>query len=160
MEGASSTISIDNGFVIKKIKRKINTMPIKDQFMVHNLVYKVLNTDKYKLLCTPKPLELSNDNSYKMEIIIDSNMITSNDYDNNLTKEIKQFYVDMKAHNIFPNDFELFLQPNGKVALIDFDKFGKYYDDTFEIIIFHFNKEKHLKKNLLIAYNLPPGFVY
>ncbi len=160
MEGASSTISIDNGFVIKKIKRRINTRSIKDQFMVHNLVYKVLNADKYKLLYTPKPIELSNDNSYKMEIIIDWNMITCDDYDNNLTKEIKQFYIDMKAYNIFPNDFELFLQPNGKVALIDFDKFGKYYDDTFEIIIFHFNKEKHLKKNLLIAYNLPPGFVY
>ena len=160
MEGASSTVSIHDGFVIKKIKRRINTMPIKDQFIVHNLVYKILNTDKYKILYTPKPLELINNNSYKMEIITDYNLITSNDYDNNLTKEIKQFYIDMKVYNIFPNDFELFLQPNRKVALIDFDKFGKYYDLTFEIIIFHFNKEKHLKKNLLVAYNLPFDFFY
>lgn len=159
MEGASSTINIKDGYAIKTIKRRVKTISIEDQYKVHLIVYNVLNCDKYKILYTPKPIELIK-NSYKMEIINDSNMVTNNDFDNKITNELQQFFADMKKFNFFPFDFELYLQPNGKIALIDFDKFGKYYDDTFEIIVFHFNKEKHLKKNLLVAYNIPTGFVY
>ncbi len=162
-EGATSTIEFYNDnsskYVIKKNKRNIKSMSIKDQFDLHNKVFQILNNEKYELLYTPKPFVQEN-NYYVMERIDDSFLLTLDDYDKKIINELKYFYTDLKNINIFPFDFELYLQPNNQVALIDFDKFGKYYDDSFEIIIFHFNKEKHAKKTLLNYYNIPPGFSF
>lgn len=44
-------------------------------------------------------------------------------------KDLKIFYDRAKAAHIFPADYELYIQPDGSVAMIDFDKFGTWEDD-------------------------------
>jgi len=44
-------------------------------------------------------------------------------------EELKKFYRDMKEEGVFPCDYELYKQPDGRVALIDFDKFGRWLSD-------------------------------
>lgn len=41
-------------------------------------------------------------------------------------EELKAFYEKAKQASIFPCDFELYIQPDGRVAMIDFDKFAKW----------------------------------
>lgn len=38
--------------------------------------------------------------------------------------ELKAFYAKCRTHTIFPADFELYEQPDGTVAMVDFDKFA------------------------------------
>ena len=43
--------------------------------------------------------------------------------------ELKLFYEKAKQASIFPCDFELYIQPDGRVAMIDFDKFAQWNQD-------------------------------
>ena len=38
--------------------------------------------------------------------------------------ELTTFYKIAKKHHVFPADYELYIQPDGRVAMVDFDKFG------------------------------------
>jgi len=40
--------------------------------------------------------------------------------------ELKLFYEKAQAAGIFPCDYELYRQPDGRIALIDFDKFSQF----------------------------------
>jgi hypothetical protein len=54
--------------------------------------------------------------------------ILSNDIDG-LNQELAIFYIKAMAYEIFPCDYELYLQDDGRVALVDFDKFGTWNSD-------------------------------
>ena len=54
--------------------------------------------------------------------------ILSNDIDG-LNQELAIFYMKALAYEIFPCDYELYLQDDGRVALVDFDKFGAWDSD-------------------------------
>ena len=43
--------------------------------------------------------------------------------------ELKLFYEKAKEAGIFPCDYELYRQPDGRIGLIDFDKFGSWSGD-------------------------------
>lgn len=44
--------------------------------------------------------------------------------------ELRSFFFLAKQHKVYPADFELYVQPDGRVALIDVDKFAAWEDDT------------------------------
>ena len=46
-----------------------------------------------------------------------------------LNKDLHILYMKARAYEIFPCDYELYLQPDGRIALIDFDKFGVWQSD-------------------------------
>ena len=46
-----------------------------------------------------------------------------------VANELKMFYARAAAESIFPCDYELYRQTNGRVALIDFDKFAEWRTD-------------------------------
>jgi hypothetical protein len=48
--------------------------------------------------------------------------------------ELKKFYADAKTEGIFPCDYELYKQPDGHIAMIDFDKFGRWEENG--IVVF------------------------
>lgn len=43
--------------------------------------------------------------------------------------DLTQFYLQAKIDGIFPADFELYEQPDGRVAMVDFDKFAQWKTD-------------------------------
>ena len=45
-------------------------------------------------------------------------------------EELKAFYEAAMAASVFPVDYELYVQPNGKIAMVDFDKFASWKDGT------------------------------
>ena len=46
-----------------------------------------------------------------------------------LCQELAQVHASCRRRRVFPADFELFLQPTGRVAMLDFDKFGTWHPD-------------------------------
>jgi hypothetical protein len=138
-EGASSYIFIHRGFAIKRRKRKCAT-GLMAEYYIHRFVYKLLHDNpKYKLLRTPEPISFK-ENEYSMEIIDDGYLILKENYEKlpincvKLKAELKEFYLDMASYGFFPHDFELYLQCDGRVAMIDFDKFGEWIDDEKLVI--------------------------
>lgn len=44
-------------------------------------------------------------------------------------QDLKAFYSKTRDLSIFPADYELYIQPDGRVAMIDFDKFATILSD-------------------------------
>lgn len=128
MEGATSKIDrLKNGWVRKTLKRqaKKTTTPVETQMEIQNWSASILTPENgFKLLFTPKARESSyKKNSYEMEEIDNENpidTITSSE----LQKEIELYFQYAYQAGFYPSDFELYEQPDKRIALIDFDKFG------------------------------------
>jgi hypothetical protein len=95
------------------------------EYKIHCLCYSVCsnNKKKYTLLQIPRPLSLINQRSYEMEKIEDNEMLGETDIDSVLWREVSDFKRELMRYNIEAFDYELYMQPNGSVSLIDFDKF-------------------------------------
>ena len=95
------------------------------EYEIHCLCYSVCsnNKKKYTLLQIPRPLSLINQRSYEMEKIEDNEMLGETDIDSVLWREVSDFKRELMRYNIEAFDYELYMQPNGSVSLIDFDKF-------------------------------------
>ncbi len=123
-EGASSYIIIDGEKATKKRKRGRSSASA--EYFMHRYVHTLLsNNDKYKLLFTPRPFECG-EREYSMEVIDDGYLIMTENFREDLKTELRLFYCDMARHGFFPHDFELYLQTDGQIAMVDFEKFGEW----------------------------------
>ena len=148
MEGATSKIeNIGKGWVRKTMKRKAKGTkihPIATQVAIQIWSAETLvPANGFKLLFTPNAKAEEAANSYQMEKIDDSNPIT-NITDNALEKELIAYFRLAKAGGYVPSDFELYEQPNKKVALLDFDKYG-IIDESGKHVVFPYMGKKSLK---------------
>jgi hypothetical protein len=50
--------------------------------------------------------------------------------------ELKLFYEKAKETGIFPCDYELYRQPDGRIGLIDFDKFAAWVKTESHEVLF------------------------
>lgn len=68
---------------------------------------------------------------YKMERINVRKPIEMTDIKSvpSLVEDLQRLYEVGRASDIYPQDYELYLQPDGRVALVDFDKFGVWNKD-------------------------------
>jgi hypothetical protein len=125
-EGSSGKVfAYGQAEVVKVAKRGVRgNLGIREQYKMHHYVHSVLTHGEYKILYTPRPLGCLG-NSYKMERIDDRAMIVGAAVATMpaLVEELARLYEELGQRNITPNDFELYLQADGRVALIDFDKF-------------------------------------
>lgn len=155
-EGASSYIFIekydDDAIAIKRRKRG-QSSSLTAEYYMHKFVYLLLDKNpKYRLLFTPRPLGCK-EKEYSMEAVEDSHLIYSENYSEELKTELKEFYVDLARHGFFPHDFELYLQVDGRVAMIDFEKFGEWVNSE-EVIIDSFGAT-YFPEMLLLSPLLP-----
>jgi len=60
---------------------------------------------------------------------IDVSQLLEDPKEHPVLQDLKIFYDRAKLAHIFPADYELYIQPNGRVAMVDFDKFGTWADD-------------------------------
>jgi hypothetical protein len=125
-EGSSSYIFIDpGGQIATKQRKQGHYSSLMAEYYMHRYVYMLLCSKKYACLFAPQPF-ICREKEYSMEAIENSYLIMKDDYDDKLKRELKEFYIDMASHGFFPHDFELYMQIDGRVAMIDFDKFGEW----------------------------------
>jgi hypothetical protein len=128
MEGATSVVhKLKNGWVRKTLKRKAkksNSHSAVKQIEIQQWSSKTLNPENgYKLLFTPEARVNANKNSILMKEV-DTSKPIHKIKDAGLVKEILAYFAAAKKSGYYPSDFELYEQPDGRIALLDFDKYG------------------------------------
>jgi len=138
-------LPIGGGWVEKKLRRSVSGRSrgrgLEEQKHIHRLVESILRGDDYKILrtpllhptpgakyimeeiCTRKPLWLSDVESRNL---FDTNLV------NDTEAELRRFFSTLwRTHRLAAWDFELYVQPDGRVVILDFDKFKTQIDEHF-----------------------------
>ncbi len=119
--------------VIKVQKRKSLGHDVITQKRIHNTAQQVINRLGLKMLRVPR-LQLGNATQYEMELINTHNIIYPGSPNHGtaippeqfdtLCRELTDFWIALFQMGFAAWDYELFLQKDGSVMLLDFDKFG------------------------------------
>ncbi len=133
MEGAAGSISAANkGWIRKTLKRKQRgkTRSAANQMSIQQWCHALLTPGNgYKILFTPAAKPANSEHAYNMEEIDPSNQIMKVE-DAALEKEVVRFFRAALRHGQLMYDIELYRQPDGRVAVLDFDKVGDVKEDT------------------------------
>jgi hypothetical protein len=137
MEGATSTLELlKNGWVRKTLKRKEKkkAMSVESQLIRHTWSSQILiPSHGFHILFTPPARASTSSNSYEMGLIDTSNPIVQIDTPE-LEAELELYFKKAKNAGYYPSDFELYLQSDGRIALVDFDKFGTIHSETRTVV--------------------------
>ncbi len=133
MEGACGKIlaTKDPAVVIKKIHRRKraqqrpSSLTAEEQARLQE--WAAIVCKDLPLLIVPRAWDAQRF-QYTMERI-DVTRLLEDPRGHPVLNDLKIFYDRAKAAHIFPTDYELYLQPDGRVAMVDFDKFGTWNDD-------------------------------
>jgi hypothetical protein len=84
----------------------------------------------FQLLFVPRAWD-ADKHSYKMDRIDVGHPLEMADTKRHaVLEELRAFYAKAMAASVFPMDYELYVQPDGRVAMVDFDKFSSWQDGT------------------------------
>lgn len=134
MEGANGKIldTQDSAVVIKKIHRhhrahqRSGSLTAEQQARMQEWARGVCHSAGFKLLFVPRAWD-ADKYQYKMDrIYVDKPLEVLDAKSLPVFDELKVFYATAKACCIFPADYELYVQPDGRVAMVDFDKFATW----------------------------------
>lgn len=137
MEGACGKIldTKSPGVVVKKIHRRRRaqqrtcSLSAEEQARLQEWAAILCVSSGFKTLFVPRAWGADR-YSYSMERIDVSQPIElSSVKDHPVFPELKLFFEKAKEASVFPADFELYKQPDGRVALVDVDKFATWKDD-------------------------------
>lgn len=133
MEGACGKIidTEDQAVVIKRVHRhkgphtRTSSHRAPAQFRIQQWAGSILTPKNgFKKLFVPRAWD-PEPHQYKMERIDCLVPIKHSE----VAGELKMFYAMAGRQNIFPCDYELYKQQDGRVAMIDFDKFAEWRED-------------------------------
>lgn len=145
--------------VVKKAKRCSNAHDVLTQRRFHALAYKLLKEGDYTILFTP---ELSEDQTqYEMRLIDGRQPIWLGSQpvsDSLLKTELLRFWKEMFAHGFALYDFELYQQPTGRVAIIDFDSVGFHLTGSNGVERIEIPGKTILPRDYFIHPCFPPDF--
>lgn len=132
-EGMNGRIYETKFGVVKVQKNRSLGHDIQTQKRIHSLTGRTAETLALKTIRIPK-VHLENLNSYEMERVSTDKVIYLGDLNHgypisdelfeSIVTELAILWVNLYKEGFVAWDFELFLQPDGTVALLDFDKFG------------------------------------
>jgi hypothetical protein len=137
MEGACGKIlSTDDPLVvIKKVYRRnrpqqrICSLRAEEQARMQEWARMLCVSLRLPLLFVPRAWEAEK-YQYKMSRIDVSKPLSESDYKTHpVLADLKSFYTKTKELGVYPADYELYLQPDGRVAMVDFDKFARWNQD-------------------------------
>lgn len=114
-EGSTCYVYVSGEHVQKVLKRRCHkhSLSAEEQFVVHSIAYEIVRD--FKLLIVPRPIS-HDKKSYLMERINTEEPVF-------VCEEIPLFVEKMRNKGYEPYDYELYLQPNGRIAMIDFGSF-------------------------------------
>ena len=136
MEGACGRIlsTDDPQVVIKKVYRRnrpqqrTSSLRAEEQARTQEWARGICVSLGFKILFVPRAWDAEK-HQYKMDRIDVSQPISEVDYKTHkVFPELKTFYAKMKQQGVYPADYELYLQPDGRVAMVDFDKFARWLE--------------------------------
>lgn len=133
MEGACGKIlsTEDPSVVIKKIHRRKRahqrsaSHTAEEQARLQDWSSRLCRT--FPILSVPRAWDAERF-QYKMERI-DTETPLQDIKGHPVHSDLKAFYDAAKKVSVFPADYELYVQPDGSVAMVDFDKFGIWNPD-------------------------------
>lgn len=146
--GANGLIipSPNGNLVRKKMRRNAIGNSIEVQMRIHRITQQILTDQNNFTILRAPYLQATNGaagggpEEYWMERIDTSRPLWLGDqdsvncYSQNLVEDVKQelvrFWRQMWERGYAPWDFELYVQRDGSVVLLDFDKFGRRTDDN------------------------------
>lgn len=135
MEGASGKIIEEaDGTVVKKVHRHLKQRAkchgAQKQCEIQQWAARLLTPENgFTILYAPRAwiTQKQQQHEYSMEKIHCVEEVAPAE-----VAELKLFYARAKEVGIFPCDYELYRQPDGRVAMIDFDKFAAWKGDAVE----------------------------
>lgn len=123
----------ENGHIIKVQKRNSLGHDIMTQKRIHLLAERLINDLDLRILRVPH-VYFNSTNSYEMDYIYTKNIIYLGDPNHGytlheslhekLSQELAILWIELFKAGFAAWDFELYLQLDGTVMLVDFDKFG------------------------------------
>lgn len=154
-EGASSRIyeytHYPTQYVVKQQKRQArnSTHPPNFQQKIQQWSYQIVQPPNFQTLRVPAAFEISTSpkaTAYVMERIDTSQpeSLQETTPPSELIKELLLYYFLCSQQGYFPNDYEIYKQPDGKYALVDFDKFGIFISS--EKIEFPYHQIIHVRQ--------------
>lgn len=137
MEGACGKIldTENPTVVIKKVHRRkraqtrTDSHGAEEQARIQSWAADACRKGGFTILFVPRAWDAEHF-SYKMERIDTSNPLQLVDVKHHaVLGELKAFYEAARTRHLFPADYELYVQPDGRVAMVDFDKFATWNKD-------------------------------
>ncbi len=134
MEGACGKIldTEDPRVVIKKVHRRNRpqqrtcSLRAPEQARMQKWANNLCHEERFRVLYVPRAWDI-HDHEYKMERIDVTKPIERKEIASHaVLHDLQLFYKAAKKAKIFPLDFELYEQQDGRVAMIDFDKFSTW----------------------------------
>ena len=154
-EGASARIYeytyYPGYYVVKQQKRQArgHSHPPNFQQKIQQWSNQIVQPPNFQILRVPAAFEIST--SPKATAYVMERIDTTQPEDlshplvpQQLIKELLLYYYLCSQQGYFPNDYELYKQPDGKYALLDFDKFGIFL--SREKIEFPFHQIIHIRQ--------------
>lgn len=134
MEGANGKIldTENPKVVIKKVHRhhrahqRTGSLTAEQQARKQEWARRLCQDAGFKLLFVPRAWDAERF-QYKMDRIhVDKPLEVLHAKTHSVFAELKAFYEAAKGCCVFPADYELYIQPDGRVAMVDFDKFAMW----------------------------------
>jgi hypothetical protein len=137
MEGACGKIlkTDDPNVVIKKVYRRnrphqrTSSLRAEEQARMQEWARHCCESLHLKQLFVPRAWDAEK-HQYKMDKIDVSKPLQETEIKSHpVVADLRAFYVKASTASVFPVDYELYIQPDGRVAMIDFDKFSVLLKD-------------------------------
>lgn len=151
-EGNNGRLYTSKSGVIKVQKRRSLGHTIMTQKKIHTLLESLISELDLEVLTVPK-LNTENTSQYEMEYIQTDKIIylgdlhTSHEISHELYEKIVSeftvLWIALFSHGFAAWDIELFLQSNGKVMLLDFDKYGIVSTKDTTIVMPHWTADQN-----------------
>ena len=141
-EGTNGVVySTSKELIVKKVKRNGTGANAVQQGKLHTLAHSIINDNELKIIRVPK-LVSYDEKTIIMEKIDDSYPYYGTESINNkpFCEELIIFYNEFKKNNYIPVDYECFLQKDGSIVILDFDKFISLKDE-----LMYFGKEVNMQ---------------
>ena len=136
MEGASGRIEATSDpnkvkkivYTHKSAQKKTSSLRAPAQASMQGRMRKLIKD--FKLLFVPEVYEVTNTTYIMRRVDVESPIDMMSVKENTaLLSEIEIFFELCRREGIYPADFELYQQSDGRVALLDFDKFATWNKD-------------------------------
>jgi RIO-like serine/threonine protein kinase len=127
MEGACGILRDEgDGIVRKMIKRSHRGASAETQFDLQEMACEICHKNNFQAIFVPQVYELEK-RSYTMDRIDDSYSYESKESCENIdfVRELRVFFKEFIDLGYVPADFECYKQKDGRISIVDFDKFIK-----------------------------------